>query len=103
MRRWWAALGVAVVTTGVGIAVNVATDLGSNVWAWVAVAVLTLAAAGVAVWTTQTTPAAQAAPAADKQAPQVRNSISGNVTGSVVQAGHIEGDVRLGERHEPQD
>ncbi|MCK2241634.1 MULTISPECIES: hypothetical protein [unclassified Crossiella] len=57
MRQWLSALVTALVTTGVGISVNVATDLGSNWWAWAAVGGCTLAAAGVAWWTQRPAPA----------------------------------------------
>ncbi|MCP3804677.1 hypothetical protein NLX83_35955 [Allokutzneria sp. A3M-2-11 16] len=88
MRRWLAALAVAVVTTGVGIAVNVATDLGSNMWAWIAVAVLTLAAAVVAVWAMR--------PPKPPTVANSQNVISGDAAGSTVQANTINGDVHLG-------
>lgn len=61
MRRWLVALLSALVASGVGVTVNVATDLGTNVWAWVALGVLTLAAAGVAVWAQRGEPEGAAA------------------------------------------
>ncbi|WP_156051800.1 hypothetical protein [Allokutzneria albata] len=88
MRRWLTALAVAVVTTGVGISVNIATDLGSNMWAWIAVAVLTLAAAVVAAWTMR--------PAQPQAHTGTSNVVGGEVTGTVVQANTINGDLHLG-------
>ncbi|GGN28990.1 hypothetical protein GCM10011609_85670 [Lentzea pudingi] len=83
MRRWLIAMVAAVVTSGVGISINVATDLGGNMLAWAAVGVLTIAAGAVAVW---------AAPAADGE-DGTRNEISGTVTGPVVQARDISGPI----------
>ncbi|GAA2831700.1 hypothetical protein [Crossiella cryophila] len=97
MRRWMFALATAMVASGIGVSVNVATELGTNVWAWVAVGVLTLAAAGVALW-------AQASSAEDdgERGGSVTNSVSGTVTGSVVQARDISGPVNLGRPEEPR-
>ncbi|APU17944.1 MULTISPECIES: hypothetical protein [Actinoalloteichus] len=100
MRRWWQALATALVVTGGGIAVNVATESLDNVLAWVAVVVLTLAGAGVTLWTQRDSgrdraaSAGQESPDAAPQAPApVQNSISGEVGGSVVQGRDIEGGI----------
>lgn len=49
-RQWAWALGAAAVTSGLGVAINIATDLKDAWWAWAAVAVLTVISAGVSVW-----------------------------------------------------
>ncbi|MEV4142646.1 hypothetical protein AB0J40_03205 [Amycolatopsis sp. NPDC049691] len=50
-RKTWAwALGAAVVTSGLGVAINIATDVKDAWWAWAAVAVLTVVSAGVSGW-----------------------------------------------------
>jgi hypothetical protein len=66
MPRWLLPLLAAVLTSGAGTAINVATDLGSVV-AWVVVGVLTLATGVVTV---------VASPAASDRG-GTRNSISG--------------------------
>jgi hypothetical protein len=50
MRRWWVSLLGAVVLSGASVAVNLATDWKTNLWAWLAVVVLTVAGAGTTVW-----------------------------------------------------
>ncbi|QFZ22644.1 hypothetical protein [Saccharothrix syringae] len=89
MARWvWpAAAGVVASTTGVVI--NLATDLATNAWAWVAVVVLT--ALGVVVGM-RVQPAAAGPAAAPEVRPQpsVHNSVSGTVHGGVVQAGNLD-------------
>jgi hypothetical protein len=101
MRRWLIALATAVVASGVGVSVNVATDLKTNLWAWVVVAVLTVAAAGVAVWAQRPRP--------DQQPPVTaggpggggtdgggtHNEMSGEVAGSVVQGRDFTGPIRI--------
>jgi hypothetical protein len=47
-RRWELTLASAILSSGLGIAINVATGLKSNWWAWLAVGVLTIAGAIVA-------------------------------------------------------
>lgn len=44
-------LAVGVATSGTAIAITYATAWRDNVWAWVAVGMMTLAGAGVSVWT----------------------------------------------------
>jgi hypothetical protein len=44
------ALAAAVVTSGGGVAVNLATEWKTNPWAWAAVGVITVLAAVVAQW-----------------------------------------------------
>lgn len=97
MRRWLFALLSAVVASGVGVSVNLATELGTNVWAWVAVGVLTLAAAGVAVWMGR----GQEQEPAEERSVVVQNSVTGNVTGSVLQAKDISGSIHLGGPDQP--
>lgn len=85
MRRWLIALAAAVLTSSVGIGINLATDLRSNGWAWAVVGVLTLAIGVIAALTQPAT-----APEAD-----AHNVINGNVTGAVVQARDIKGRLTL--------
>lgn len=49
MGRWHVSLIAAVVTTAVAVAINIATELKTEAWAWIAVGVLTIALAGVTV------------------------------------------------------
>lgn len=94
MRRWLVPILAAVLTSGVGIAINVATDLSSSVVAWVAVCVLTLAAGVV--------PAVMAPAASDGGV--THNDISGGtVRGAVVQARDISAPMTfLSESSRPQ-
>lgn len=46
----------ATLSTGLAISVNVATGGGHSVWAWVAVAVLTMGAFAVSLWIQQSAP-----------------------------------------------
>ncbi|MGW0522660.1 hypothetical protein [Crossiella sp. NPDC003009] len=93
MRRWLVALLSALVASGIGVTVNVATDLGTNVWAWVALGVLTLLAAGVAVWAQRGEPEARGG---------THNTITGTVHGSVVQADTVTGGITLGRPEDQQ-
>ncbi|MGW5741283.1 hypothetical protein [Amycolatopsis sp. NPDC003861] len=49
-KTWAWAAAAAVVTSGLGVAINIATDVKDAWWAWAAVAVLTVISAGVSVW-----------------------------------------------------
>jgi hypothetical protein len=84
----------AVLASGVGIAINVATDLSSSVVAWVVVGVLTLAAGVVTVW---------ASPAASDSGGGTQNAISGTVGGTAVQARDITGPVTFTNGRTPPD
>ena len=109
MAGWRNALvgvGAALVTSAVGVAVNLATDWRTNLVAWGAVVGLSVVAGLVATWAV---PAARSAgrdseshpappgraadPAAVDGDGNVRNTISGTVHGSVVQARTVEGGV----------
>ena len=83
MRRWLFPLLAAVLTSGVGIAINVATDLGTSVLAWAAVGVLTLA---TGVITMVATPSGSAGG-------NYTNNVNGTVKGSSLQARDINGPV----------
>jgi hypothetical protein len=90
MRRWVIPLTATILTSAIGVAINLATETGSSIWAWVVVAVLTIAAAVLGTMTTQ--------PKEAEPPPAVRstnNSISGTVHGQVVQAGDITGNVTM--------
>jgi hypothetical protein len=79
---WPTAAGV--VTSSTGIVINLATELKSNPWAWVAVVLLTALGVLIAM-RTQPTPG----PARSSGGGGVHNSVSGTVHGTVVQAGSI--------------
>jgi len=82
-RSVWA-LGVAVVTSGLGVATNLATDLKDSWWAWLAVGALTVVSAGVSVWLQSS----DAPPT-----PATNNEVHGTVSGTAIQAGTISGSV----------
>lgn len=87
------------VTSATGVAINLATDLRSNLVAWTAVVVLTVAATALAFWHDRRR---QATPSVDAQqsAPApVTNTLKGKVRGNVVQARDIDGPVILGGSH----
>jgi tetratricopeptide (TPR) repeat protein len=88
MHRWLVALVVSAVVTGSAVAVNVATDLKDNLWAWLAVGVLTLAGAVVTVWTqrVETRSARDRNTAGEAVPARVVNVMSGHVGGHLVQA-----------------
>jgi hypothetical protein len=88
MRRWLVALAAAVVASAVGVSINVATDLKTNGWAWVAVVVLTVAVAGVAVWTQR--PSREPSPV-----PGSTNNLFSGKAGTLVQGGTIGGSVHV--------
>lgn len=95
---WPAAAGV--VTSATGVAINLATDVGASPWAWVAVVVLTAVGVVVAV---RLRPATSQAPTdAVHDNTTVNNSITGDVSGDVVQtvqsgpAGPITLDAQAG-------
>jgi len=73
-------LAATLLTTAVAVAVNVATEWKTAPWAWVAVAVMTVASAAVSVWLHRRTQAAAAPtgrpPAAS--APESTVEIRGN-------------------------
>lgn len=79
-RRWAWALGAAVVTSGLGVAINVATDVKGNWWAWVAVGILTVLSAGVSVWLQ---------PSDDPPTPSTTNQTVRAAKGPVTQSGPI--------------
>jgi hypothetical protein len=77
-----------VVTSATGVAVNVATDLMTEPWAWVGVAALTGLGVVVAL-KVQSTPVPQPTPQAPASHGGVHNSVSGTVHGPVIQTGSI--------------
>ena len=89
-RTWAWALGAAVVTSGLGVAINIATDVKDAWWAWAAVAVLTVISAGVSVWlqSSGAPPESRSTPQASGHATIQQATASGNAT--IQQAG---GDI----------
>ncbi|WP_447003717.1 hypothetical protein ACRAKI_29295 [Saccharothrix isguenensis] len=86
MARWVWPAAAGVVTSATGVAVNSATDAGASPWAWVAVVVLTALGVVVAVRLQPAQPRSPRAPITVADNATVNNSISGNLTGDVVQA-----------------
>ena len=110
MSRWVWPAAAGVVTSATGVAINLATDGRANPWAWVTVVLLTALGVVIALrvqapappptGTTEpagtTEPTGATGPTAAEPEPErrprtanVHNSISGNVTGGVVQAGNL--------------
>ncbi|MFE9750813.1 hypothetical protein ACFYOT_38405 [Saccharothrix saharensis] len=92
MARWVWPAAAGVVTSATGVAINLATDGGANPWTWVAVVLLTTLGVVVALrlQASSTRP-----PASEPPRSTVRNSITGSVTGPVVQAGDIAGGLTV--------
>jgi hypothetical protein len=90
MRRWLRSLAAALVTSGLGVAINLATDLKDAWWAWTLVAALTIAVSGFTAMAHPTSASRQ-------------NSITGTVSGHAVQAGDIHGSVTLSGERIPSD
>ncbi|XVS63110.1 hypothetical protein ACQPYE_33365 [Actinosynnema sp. CA-299493] len=98
MSRWVWPAAAGVVTSATGVAINLATDGGANPWAWVTVLLLTALGVVIALRVQATAkPTATGDPAPDPRppAPTVHNSVSGTVTGPVVQAGDIGGGLTI--------
>lgn len=85
MHRWLISLAAAVLASGVGVAINLATDLKTVWWAWAAVVVLTIAVGAITALTQ---------PSGTRQS-NPQNVITGKVTGQVVQARDISAPVIL--------
>ncbi|MEU5693952.1 hypothetical protein [Actinosynnema sp. NPDC020468] len=82
MARWVWPAAAGVVTSATGVAVNLATDLVANAWAWLGVVVLTVLGVAIALRLQR----------GDDQRPRaggVHNSVSGTVHGTVIQAGTL--------------
>jgi len=93
MRRWLKPVAYAIAVAGLGIAINLATDLRANWWAWVTVAALTLVVGTISAMAEQ--------PSA-KKGGGLRNVITGQVSGNAMQARDIRGPVTLsGSRPDP--
>ncbi|MFJ6672491.1 hypothetical protein ACIQMJ_15400 [Actinosynnema sp. NPDC091369] len=92
MARWVWPAAAGVVTSATGVAINLATDGGGNPWAWVAVGLLTALGVVVALRVQAGSPKP---PAPEPPRSSVRNSITGSVTGPVVQAGDIDGGLTV--------
>lgn len=75
-------LVVAAVSSGLAVVINLATEWKTNPWAWVGVVVLTLAAAGVSLWSSRSLGAD--APAGGTH---VERSVIGDVSGGTVVTG----------------
>lgn len=94
MARWVWPTAAGVVASATGIAVNLATELKTDPWAWAAVVLLTAVGVLVALLAQ---PAARSEAAAPPPARgTVHNSVSGTVHGTVVQA-HTVGSYRPAE------
>jgi hypothetical protein len=96
MSRWVWPAAAGVVTSATGVAINLATDGGGNPWAWTTVVLLTALGVVIAL-RVQPAPAApppQQQPQPPTTTSTVHNSVSGTVTGGVVQGNEI-GPVTL--------
>ncbi|MFD1151533.1 hypothetical protein [Saccharothrix hoggarensis] len=89
MARWVWPAAAGVVTSATGVAINLATDGGTNPWAWVAVVLLTALGVVIALRVPR---AAPKPPAAEPPAPRssVSNVIRGDVAGPVLQVGDVD-------------
>jgi hypothetical protein len=99
--RWGWALIVAVVTSGLAVAINLATDLKDSWWAWLAVATLTVASGGISAWLLPSDAPHTTPPAPTEQQPSTSNQISGTVQGSAIQSGTISGPVTVTDHSGP--
>lgn len=101
MARWVWPAATGVTTSLIGVVINLATEWKLNPWAWVCVAVLTglgvVAAMKVqdAPTPTELPPPRTPPPPRAPRRGGVHNSISGNVSGEVLQAGDISGNVNI--------
>ncbi|QTR01278.1 hypothetical protein J7S33_17560 [Saccharothrix algeriensis] len=75
-------LVVAAVSSGLAVVINLATEWKTNPWAWVGVVVLTLAAAGVSLWSSRSQGAD-----APGGGTHVERSVIGDVSGGTVVTG----------------
>ncbi|ROP40813.1 hypothetical protein [Saccharothrix texasensis] len=97
MSRWVWPAAAGVVTSATGVAINLATDGGANPWAWVTVVLLTALGVVIAlrVQASAPKPPTPEPPTSAPPESTVRNSITGSVTGPVVQAGDIGGGLTV--------
>jgi hypothetical protein len=84
-----------VLTAALGIVINVATDMMSNLTAWIAVAVLTILATLVSVLADQKSSRGSVDPRRGGTRGSVQNNIVGEVKGSAVQARDIDGTIDI--------
>lgn len=75
------------------MAINLATDLKDNWWAWLAVVALTVVSGGITAWLRPSGAQHGPPPAPPPQQPSTNNQISGAVQGLAVQSGTINGPV----------
>lgn len=88
-RRLVVTLASAVITSGVAVAVNLATNWMNNVWAWSAAAAFTVAAAGAAYVFNREKPNHSEA----SSLPIHQSVNDSSVAGSVIQIGQVSGNV----------
>ncbi len=80
---------VALATSGLGVAINLATEWKTNLWAWAAVVVITLLSAGVTLWLTRRQ--------LDQEAWKSRGLVveSAHIGRDNIQIGRVEGNVTI--------
>ncbi len=80
---------VALATSGLGVAINLATEWKTNLWAWAAVVVITLLSAGVTLWLTRRQ--------LDQEARKSRGLVveSAHIGRDNIQIGRVEGNVTI--------
>jgi len=90
-RRMLVALVSAVITSALAVAINLATSWMRSVWAWVAAATLTLAAAGIAFLLDRESPKDS-----ETRNPPINQIVNNSsVNGSVIQIAHTDGNVEI--------
>ncbi|MFG1673248.1 hypothetical protein [Micromonospora sp. NPDC049282] len=88
-----AAFGVAVVSSALAVLINIATDLKNSWWAWSGVVVIT----ALSALTANLLQAGKANHGTEGATSEQGNTIGGDVTGDVVQAREIRGDINFRE------
>jgi hypothetical protein len=100
LSRWVWALVVAVVTSGLGVAINLATDMKGSWWAWLVVGTLTVISGGITAWR-QGSDAPQHLQPPTAPAASTHNEVSGTVQGNVIQARTISGPMTITDHSAP--
>ena len=94
------ALVVAVVTSGLGVAINLATDMKGSWWAWLVVGTLTVVSGGITAWR-QGSDTPRHSRALTVPESSTHNQVSGTVKGPVIQSGTISGPVTVTDHSGP--
>ena len=95
-KRALVATIVALLTAAAGIATNLATEWKRNLWAWVAVGILTVAAAGVTTFASKRNNAGTNKEGSVTTSVETSGRVGGDSTTSVVSSGLIMRTSRIG-------